>query len=500
MRTILCCCIAFIIQFLAPSPCIGQPLDAGAEEIQVSTSTANAWVAPPTIMRNEDGHTWIFWRGASRWYHPDLRPEGLPFDAYGYAGTAMYAGNDMWVIFNEHGRQFRLLLVQPGGIIDTTSIMFTTRYVYDPTHHGFSENEWVTDQALIRAGNSCIFTTGRHYEGHQGAGLDWSSATAEIWILDRPTRDVRLLRDIDLYTGDLSITHAPQCIASNPMDGSVLVLERYEQGSGMVRAVRVLDLAHMQLGPEKRVDTVNFWGNYYGSTVLRYRADQIDVLSKKENVGGLSIDRIDTSGHILETFLNWDLSAVNASDYFAGKLSDGRNVLIWSQQVNNNTGNLFAAIFDSMWQRISPPRKVNSIERGMNTRATMSIHNDTLTIAWHSNRSGEGHVYLRRFSATQLTATQPPDAIPQSLTVSPPYPNPVAAGTRSVSIPLLARNSGALRVTLFDYLGREAHSFHQDVQPGRQLLRCELPALLPGVYLLRITDGSEMVVRRLVIQ
>jgi hypothetical protein len=498
MRTLLLCCIALSTHFLFHAPSFGQPLQAGAEEIQVSTSASRNNLRP-AIMVNDDGHAWIIWENGSRRYHPDGRPEGGQIESHNYVGAAMYAGDDTWAIFHEHGRNHRFLLVRPGLPPDSTAIMFKTRYVYDPTHHGYSENEWVTDRALIRVGHSGIFTTGRHYEGHQGAGLDWSSATAELYVLDPPTREIRLLSDIDLFTMDDWTTHAPQFIASTPMEGSVIVLARYAQGSDMVRAVRVLNLANMQPGPEKRVDTVRFWKNDYSSTSLRYRPDQIDVLSQKQNVQGLSIDRIDTSGHILETFQDGELSMVNASDYIAGTLSDGRNVLVWSRQVNERTGHLYARVFDARWRSVGPEKQINSIDSGMNTRATISIRSDTVSFAWHSDRSGQLHVYLRRFSTSQLTAAQEPIAVPRTLTVSSPFPNPLPTGARSVTIPLQSRGSGVLRISLYDNLGRAALSSRYDAQPGMQLLRLELPTMLPGVYLLRIADEAQMEMRRLVI-
>lgn len=498
MRTILLCCCALSMQCLFLTHSFAQPLHAGAEEIQVSTFASRNNLRP-TIMVNDDGHAWIIWENGSRRYHPDGQPEGGQLESNNYVGTAMYAGNDTWAIFHEHYRNHRFLLVQPGLPPDSTEIMFKTRYVYDGSHHGFSENEWITDRALIRTGNSAIFTVGRHYTSSIGAGNDQSSAKADIWMLDRQKKSTILLLEIQTFNMREATAPSPQFLASNPMEGSVIVLARYLQDSDMVRAVRVLDLAHMQVGPEKRVDTVRFWKNDYSSTALRYRPDQIDILSQKPNVQGLSIDRIDTSGQILQTFQNGDLSTVNTSDYIAGKLSDGRNVLVWSQQENEKTGHVFARIYNSMWQSVGPAKKINSIDSGMSAGPTMSIRNDTVTIAWHSNRTGQWHVYLRRFSATQLTAMQPSESIPHTLTVSPPFPNPLPPGMRYVNIPRQSGSSETLQISLFDYLGREAHSYRHRVQPGQQLLRVTLPALVPGVYLLRIAGEAQMVVRRLVI-
>jgi hypothetical protein len=136
---------------------------------------------------------------------------------------------------------------------------------------------------------------------------------------------------------------------------------------------------------------------------------------------------------------------------------------------------------------------------GKNIRAALSIRNDTATIAWHSDRSGAWHLYMRRFTITQLTDTEQPETMPAAFAVLSPYPNPLPSHHRVVTIPVVMASPGNLYISLLDCLGREVQHSQQGVQSGQQLIHLKIPELRPGVYLLRVADGSTSAITRLVV-
>jgi hypothetical protein len=86
-----------------------------------------------------------------------------------------------------------------------------------------------------------------------------------------------------------------------------------------------------------------------------------------------------------------------------------------------------------------------------------------------------------------------------TLVVSSPYPNPLSRNLRVVTIPVQVSANGSVRISLCDCLGRELHISRQEVQSGRQLIRLRIPDLRPGMYVLRVADGSACETTRLVI-
>lgn len=495
MRTLFALSVVLIYNLHFSLLAYSQALIAGAEEIRVSVEPGGN-SHRPAILSDEHGRTWIVWESGSRWYHPDFRAESPPEGPMGYAGAAMYAGNGVWVILHSRDRDYRLLFIRPGVSVDSSGVLFNLRFVRDPSQHGYSAYEDIKSQTLVRTGVGGLFVASRYCTAWYGAGPDINSTTTQMWAVDPQAGDLRKLLESSNGNANGDVAHATQYAASEPMAGSVLILT---QSGDVVRSIRAFNLATGQLGADKRIDAVRFWKNDYNNVALRTAADQIDFLYQKENVEGLSIDRIDTTGRLVESMQNNNFSAVNTSDYVAGIFSNGHRLLIWSRQTDDSTGNLFAQLFDSRWQSIGPPRTVNSMFGGKNIRSALSIRNDTATIAWHSNRSGAWHLYMRRFTITQLTDAEQPETMPSTFAVLSPYPNPLPSHHRVVTIPVVMSGPGNLYISVLDCLGHEIQHSQQGVQSGQHLIQLRILDLCPGMYMLRIADGWTSTLTRLVV-
>lgn len=96
--------------------------------------------------------------------------------------------------------------------------------------------------------------------------------------------------------------------------------------------------------------------------------------------------------------------------------------------------------------------------------------------------------------------------LPQSVQVGALYPNPYTSGQGAeLYVPIELPERGALRVVLTDILGRELAVLHDAVTDGGRLtlrwngLLADGSALKPGMYLLRVTNGANTIVRKLMI-
>ena len=86
------------------------------------------------------------------------------------------------------------------------------------------------------------------------------------------------------------------------------------------------------------------------------------------------------------------------------------------------------------------------------------------------------------------------DETPQPFRLSSARPNPFSSSTR---LQLSLDTPTALRVAVFDALGREVMKLHEGtLQPGTYNLRLDGSTLPPGLYLVRATDGRGTTVTR----
>ncbi len=92
---------------------------------------------------------------------------------------------------------------------------------------------------------------------------------------------------------------------------------------------------------------------------------------------------------------------------------------------------------------------------------------------------------VARFDFSQVsTSNETADALPASVTIDTPYPNPFVNET---NIGLHLRVPAALQVDVYDLLGRRVHTLENRwVQPGSYQYTLPANDLSPGVYLLRV--------------
>lgn len=86
------------------------------------------------------------------------------------------------------------------------------------------------------------------------------------------------------------------------------------------------------------------------------------------------------------------------------------------------------------------------------------------------------------------------DETPQPFRLSAARPNPFTTSTR---LELSIESTTALRVAVYDALGREVVQLHEGtLQAGTYSLRLDGANLPPGLYLVRATDGRGTTVTR----
>jgi photosystem II stability/assembly factor-like uncharacterized protein len=104
-----------------------------------------------------------------------------------------------------------------------------------------------------------------------------------------------------------------------------------------------------------------------------------------------------------------------------------------------------------------------------------------------------------------LVSAGGPPALPSGLRVNPGYPHPFSPSTQqSYRIPFTSEHGGALRLALYDLLGREVVRMERgDASPGTQsidLTAASLQGLRAGTYLYRLTVGLESHTGKLILR
>ena len=267
----------------------------------------------------------------------------------------------------------------------------------------------------------------------------------------------------------------------------IFILDRLMEATGEIATTLYLDT--LEVATDDRL-----------TTFIPYDNGAVDILCLIPDTDTLTVRRYGIDGRLSDVrILCPEISILQGyPDVFHLALPGGAHLLSWSRVDAPDRTRLYVQSFDAGWNALIAPRLVSSVEAELQAASGMALHGDDLDIAWFDTRDVHAGIYLGTIPTASLTAIEEAGAVETAILSV--YPNPVPSGIHVITLPLPARTSGTLRVSLFDYLGREAHFMRQEIQPGEQLLRCELPALSPGVYLLRVGDASQVHIRRLVLQ
>lgn len=91
-----------------------------------------------------------------------------------------------------------------------------------------------------------------------------------------------------------------------------------------------------------------------------------------------------------------------------------------------------------------------------------------------------------------------PPAIPQRLSLGSPYPQPAS---ESIRVPLSLDRAGAVRVDLFDLLGRHrATLFEGELEAKTYTLSLPIPIVDAAMYVIRAVSAEGIASRRVVIK
>ena len=138
-------------------------------------------------------------------------------------------------------------------------------------------------------------------------------------------------------------------------------------------------------------------------------------------------------------------------------------------------------------QWITAPIRVNSDTAGAHIMPSLAVRGDTAYVVWLDSRSGTWHTYLRTFTAWSVTAVQHEKVLPISCTLEQNFPNPFGGAstpaTPATSIQFTLQKRGAVRLRVFDLLGRQIAMVHEAVEEaGTHTVVFEANGVPPGNY------------------
>ena len=112
---------------------------------------------------------------------------------------------------------------------------------------------------------------------------------------------------------------------------------------------------------------------------------------------------------------------------------------------------------------------------------------------------GDGNLAEFRSGFTLNVISQLPTAVPERNTLEDIalWPNPV---NDAIGLSMVSTLNGRIELTVMDLNGRTVMSTSDAVNSGNNRFSLPVGELLPGMYLLRITDGTRAVSRRFVKQ
>ena len=114
---------------------------------------------------------------------------------------------------------------------------------------------------------------------------------------------------------------------------------------------------------------------------------------------------------------------------------------------------------------------------------------------------GEGNVEGGSYSVVTPATASEPDAAPDEALLTAAYPNPIRRGAgQNVSLDFATTTSGAVRVEVFDVLGRSVATVVDEVRPARpQQATWHVDGLPAGLYLVRIAADGRTATRRVTV-
>ena len=178
--------------------------------------------------------------------------------------------------------------------------------------------------------------------------------------------------------------------------------------------------------------------------------------------------------------------------------NDGSFVVTWtSANQNGQVNGIYAQSYTSTGTLVGSEFRVSPVAGGDQQNPSMAVDADgDFVVAWESiGQDGAGFgIYARRFSRG-LVAAEPGATSGLSLSA---IPNPV--GTRGGTVRVVLPQTGPVRLSVVDALGREVAVLLDGVRPaGAHEVPLDTSGLTAGVYVVRLVAGGSVASTRLIV-
>ncbi|MBL0176469.1 MAG: hypothetical protein IPP94_14595 [Ignavibacteria bacterium] len=494
-------CPLLLVAFLAAAPlCVvkAQSSFSAVGELRVSDSACGQ--VRPEVAVSQGGRVWVLWREAGRWLSQDLRFEGVPVPSAGKRsgdprGAWPSAVNDSeWTKIDSSfygwctdrgtggfivdcdwfGRWWHTMY--RNGVFAARSDTILSTWSY---HYQSNITEAYDAVAMLQRVSCQDFSLVGYCRTHDGGGTEFE--------LREYRRHPSSHRIVFKATGAFLREDAYAIILSPITDSgySIGVRSREKNGTHTFRSQSFNANGDTRI-PLTDIDTVDA-RNHWGSFRLIAKEDGGSWwISSDPPSQSLSVREIFRDGKVSQKRRFLD-SVRNANEYEVRAIGSNGYVCVWSGTAADGSTNVFAGVLDRSMQWLTAPIRVNSDTAGVHIMPSLAVRGDTAYVVWLDSRSGTRHTYLRTFTAGSVTAVQREEVLPISCALEQNFPNPFGRASISAkpatSIQFTLQKRGAVRLRVFDLLGRQIAMVHEAVEDaGTHTVVFEANGVPPGNY------------------
>ena len=522
-----------------------QPAFTIRDELRVSQSHVDG--TPPAIAVNPEGAVWVTWGGAAQWLSADLHFIGNN-DAY-YRNTLhpFAISNQRWGIFHPARKcsdgiqvgcesNYRFLRIENHKVLDSTETLVST-YDFDNSRQepGEYSSKAITNSSAYTSGDTLISFFSTNYDAIS-IGTHVLLRSHDVFSIQMATLKVigNIQFDDSWYTGDHSFHFKrygiPNRAISNVLNSKFLIMTRAQQAYGFPRtdttsyhrSVQRYDMSGKAIGTSVFIDSLPPLAADLSEQIIWDSPARFAIFNRHISSDSIFIRFYDSSGIPLakekllaagvRTFpgvqglhegygslggpIADSLQCFRRADVGMKLLDKNRYLLYWSGVERDSSTNVYIRLLDANMNWLGAPKRINSDPAGNQYTPCVAIKGDTVHVAWLDTRSGDRHVYMRRFTVDQITnvALNESPSRPVALEC---FPNPFS---RETTIRYTLASPSHVKLSVFDLFGRNVATLVDgEMEAGEQELNFRQGHLDIGVYMYRLESESYSFLKTMII-
>jgi hypothetical protein len=485
-------------------------------EIRVSDSTAIE--KPPSVGMRSGGETLVIWGNGSKLYTQDLISKGSP---PGYVTTLPYRYGAPFFSYSLRNDEWAALSCRGSGddakfrferFLENTSLGFSQDLInlwgYAMPIEHFFVHEYCLQLQSYDADGKIYGCYSMVREGCMD-GITQFEKT-DLFFTWEPVGNV-------FFKGKIDGSHH---VVSQPRDGGFVIYSRNLSGDRAVRKIRMLksngdplsDFAILDSLPESIYDlservAVGTDGNVF---IVRRRLSTDSLIIQRFGIDGNTIeDERPFLDHVSSTcaarkpnpnvqceFINNDETSMDI-DFRITRLADDRSIAVWTR---SNDGlwdtDIYCGLLDQNMNWLCSPKRVNGESTGLQEYPHLAVTGDTVCVVWLDSRNGPWNVYMRRFLADEITASER-EPVAEDFAIGEIFPHPARDRISYTFTPSLIAEPPYTAV-IQDALGRVAARMPLESDGGK-VFTMPLPVLPSGLYRLVISNGNLIAAKTFVI-